>query len=442
MGRLKFSSPFGRLPRRGRPALLAAKMLVASFVAVIAWGSEVVLLPLDGESVEGELKALSGAKIELETADGARTIDVKDVQSVQFSPAGAANKPQVWLKMVDGSQLVGLSYQAADGEATLELLSGDSVKMPTRSIRWVRFREQEGELAGQWAEITKGEPESDLLVIRKTSTRTIEQPGQEPRAVTETALDELDGTVLSVAHETAKFEFAGESLDVKREKIEGIVYFHPVKRELPAAVCRVLDADGSTWTARSIELSSDRLKLVSTAGVSASLPLAQLAQIDFSSGNVKFLGELEAEASLGSVSFQPRNMTATFKQLREPRWVSEGRDRPFGSESLSIGGKTFSRGMVLSSRSRLAYAIPEGMRWFRAEAGLDDAAGPAANLTLILLADTREVYRHTFSADQPREVQPIELDLASATRLTIAIEDGSGLDIADQLNLANARFTK
>lgn len=442
MVRLKLSFPLS-LPRSGRLALLAAKVLVVvSFLAVVAWGSEVVLLPLDGENVEGELKALSSAKIELETADGVRTIDVKDVQSLQFSPAASTSKPLVWLKMVDGSQLVGLSYQAAQGEATVELLSGITLKMPTRSIRWVRFREQEGELAKQWGEIAKQEPASDLLVIRKTSTRSVEQPGQEPRAVTETALDELDGTVLSVGPETARFEFAGESLDVKREKIEGIVYFHPVKRELPASVCRVIDAAGSTWLARSIELSSGRLKLVSTAGVPASLPLAELAQIDFSSGNVKFLGELEEETFLGSVSFQPRNMTATFKQLREPRWVSEGRDRPFGGESLSIGGKIFTRGMVLSSRSRLAYAIPEEMRWFRAEAGLDNAAGPAANLTLILIADTREVYRHTFSADQPREAQSIELDLASATRLTIAIEDGSGLDIADQLNLANARFTK
>jgi hypothetical protein len=393
--------------------------------------------PLAGERLEGELKSLTEDKVVVSTAAGEQTLAVKDVQSLQFAPAASTDKPGVWLELLDGSQLVGHSYQAADGQAQAELLGGIEVQMPTRSIRWVRFYEQDGVLAEQWQEINKGMPSGDLLVIRKTSTRTIEQPGQEPRAVTETALDELDGTVLEVGPTTAKFDFSGDVIDVKREKIEGIVYFHPVKRELPAAACRVVDAGRSSWSARSIELMGDRLHLVSPAGVSVSMPLSQLSQIDFSSGNVKFLGELAEEASLGDASFQPRNMTATFKQLKAPR-----KDHPFGGDALTIGGKKLSRGLALSGRTKLAYPVPEGMRWFRADAGLDDLAGPAANLTLIILGDSREILRQTFSAEDDRRPRSIELELAGYSRLTIVVEDGQGLDIADQLDLANARFTK
>jgi hypothetical protein len=151
---------------------------------------------------------------------------------------------------------------------------------------------------------------------------------------------------------------------------------------------------------------------------------------------------MEPESSLEDGSFQPRNMTATFKQLKAPRWIAGGSQRPFSGEALSIGGTKYSRGMALASRTRLSFRVPEGMRWFRASAGLDDAAGRAANLMLVILADNREVFRQTFSADEERKATPIELEVGQAGRWTIVVEDGSGLDIGDQLDLVNARFTK
>jgi hypothetical protein len=317
------------------------------------------------------------------------------------------------------------------------------VQIPTRSIRHVRFREHEGDLVDQWRTITKGEPASDLLVVRRKTTRAVEEPGPEPAPAAEVqALDELDGTVLEVTPTSVKFEFGGDQLDVKREKIDGIVYFHPAQRELPAAVCRVVDASRSAWSVKSLELKEDRLHLVSVAGVQVALPLSAVTQVDFSSGNVSFLGDMEEEATLEEGSFQPRNMTATFKRLKTPRWIASGGQRPFGGEGLSIGGEKYTRGMALSSRSRLSYRVPENMRWFRASAGLDDSAGPAANLTLVIMADNREVFRHVFAAGEDRAAVPIDLEIGNASRWTIVVEDGSGLDIADQLDLVDARFTK
>lgn len=425
------------------PGWIAAAWLALWMAAVgtIA-AADVVVQPLTGERLEGQLKLLTADKLVLTSAGGERSLDLKDVQSLQFNSAATADKPRVWLELVDGSQLLGSAYQAANGQAKVELLGGIQVQILTRSIRSVRFREQEEALLEQWAAICKGDPTGDLLVIRKASTRTIEQPGQEPRQITETALDELDGTVLEVGPTTVKFEFGGDKIDVNREKVEGIVYFHPVKRELPAAACRVMDCGRSVWMARSVELKDGRLDLISTAGVPASLPLAHVWQIDFSSGNVKFLGELEEESTLTDASFQPRSMVATFKQLMAPRWVPVGRGRPFGGEGLMIGGRSYDSGLMLASRTRLAYRVPEGMRWFRADAGLDDTAGPAANLILVILADNREIYRQAFSADNARKAEPIVLDLGGAGRLSIVVEDGAGLDIADQLDLADARFTK
>jgi hypothetical protein len=408
-----------------------------------AQGAEVVVRPLSGEdALTGELVSLSADTIRVKTAAGEQSLPVKEIQSLEFPAPAPAEKPSLWLELVDGSKLGAQSYLASEGRATVGLLGGTNVQVATRSIRHVRFREHAGELAEQWQAIVKGEPTSDLLVIRRKTTRAAEG-GEEGAPATEIeALDELDGTVLEVTAGSVKFEFGGDQLDVKRERIDGIVYFHPVQRQLPAPICRVTDASRSLWTAKSIELEEGRLQFVTTAGVSASLPLDQVAQLDFSSGNVAFLGELEAESTLQDGSFQPRNMTATFKLLKSPRWIAGGSQRPFGGEGLNIGGKKFTRGMALSSRTRLSYRIPEGMTRFRALAGLDDAAGPAADLTLVILADNREVYRQSFAASGERQPVPIDLEVGSAGRWTIVVEDGSGLDIADQLDLAEARFTK
>ena len=63
-------------------------------------------------------------------------------------------------------------------------------------------------------------------------------------------------------------------------------------------------------------------------------------------------------------------------------------------------------------------------------------------LTLRILADNREVLNQTFSADEPRKLRNVEIDVSAAGRLSIVVEDGSGLDIGDQLVLVDARFTK
>ena len=51
-----------------------------------------------------------------------------------------------------------------------------------------------------------------------------------------------------------QFEIDGEKVPVRREKLEGLVYYHPNKREVAAPICRLLEAGGSTWLLRDVRL--------------------------------------------------------------------------------------------------------------------------------------------------------------------------------------------
>ena len=402
-------------------------------------GPAATVIPLAGESVTGQLSSLNVDQVVAETAAGTRKFAGSDLLAVEFSTAKPADKPTVWVELLDGSKLLATAYTVASGKANAVLVGGVMVEIPTRSIHSVRFRQQDTQLSDQWREIVAAPRTSDLIVVRKASMRTIEEEGAEPKTVTETALDELDGTLLEVGPESVKFEFDSERIDVKREKIEGLVYYHSVRRELPPGVCRLVDAGGSQWTLKSLNLTGDRLTVVSSSGVSAPLPLASVAKIDFSVGNIADLAELVPDTGDGEpvVSLQPVAMLAKFGRM-----FKVSTSPPLGADGFKIGGKRFSTGLSLHSPARVVYRVPEGFRKFHAVAGVDDSIVAPGEFTFQILGDGKELFRHECNGSEGRGPVTIDLDLTGVRRISLVLDPADGQDIGDQLNLCEARLTK
>lgn len=414
---------------------MAGAMIILFLLAAPA--GEVTVEPLEGKPLHGRLVELSGERIVIENDNGRQTLDPKQLQSVQLDSVSVAERPQVWVNLIDGSVLPSRSYQSVGGKASVETLQGERIELPTRSVRSVRFMAQSSEIATQWQDLLKLSPAGDMVVLRKTGTREVEEQGKTPRTITDTVLDHLEGTILEVTSAGAKFDFDGDKIDVKREKMEGIIFLQPVKRTLPTPVCRLKTTDGSLWSARTLELKGETISLTTTAGVSHSLPLASLSQIDFGVGNVLYITDMDQELNQGEISFQPRNMLSSFKQLTAPR-----KNKSAGGEALSIHGTKYAKGLSLHSRTRLDVRVPDGYRQFRAVAGVDDGAGPTANFQLRILGDNKELFVKQFSAEQSPGPLAIELDLVGVRRLTIVVDEGADQDFGDTLVLANARLTK
>jgi hypothetical protein len=257
--------------------------------------------------------------------------------------------------------------------------------------------------------------------------------------VTEQALDQLEGTLLDVTPESVRFEVEGEKVPIRREKLEGLVYFQPMKRELAPPLGRLTDASGSTWLIRDVRLDVGGVNATSLGGLALALPLTGVAKIDFSVGNVAFLSDLEADIGSGetTLSLQPSAMTYKFNRLIRVR-----PGPPPGAAQFRIGGQTFDNGLTLHGAAKLVYRVPEGFRHFRAFAGVDDSFASPGRFDLVILGDGKELSRQAFSADGARKPMPIELDVARVRRVTIQMEMAEGQDIGDQLDLCEARFTK
>src|SRR5205823_1439634 len=137
---------------------------------------EIEVRPLVGDSLTGRLKELSASKAVVATPNGQQEIATAKLMWLQWSASNAAaEKPTVWIDLLDGSRLAATSYTAADGKAQIIISSRSPIEIPTRAIHSVRFRQQPPELAGQWREITSSQATGDMIVMRKTSMRTVEQ---------------------------------------------------------------------------------------------------------------------------------------------------------------------------------------------------------------------------------------------------------------------------
>lgn len=393
---------------------------------------------LAGEGPAGQIVAATADKITVRDSAGEKSIPAAELMWVELPHSPADTKPSVWIELLDGSRLAAESYTAASGQAKIELTSGQTVTAATRAIKFVRFRAPDPALAGQWREILESQAAGDMVVIRKTSMRPVEE-GDESATMTEVALDQLEGTVLGVGPESVQFEFDGEKIDVRREKLEGVVYYHPARREFSAPACKLVDGGGSTWAIKSLELAEGRLRGSTVSGTAIDFPLAAVAKIDYSVGNVFFLTDLEPDTGGGSiaVSLQPAAMAFKFGRL-----FGVSKRPPLGAVRFQIDGQGYDNGLSLHSPASLVYRVPEGVRWLRAEAGVDDSVIVPGRFDLVILGDGKELMRHAFSESDSRKPVPINLEVAGIRRITIELDAADGQDIGDQLNLCEARLTK
>lgn len=401
---------------------------------------DVTVRPLDGESIEGKLAELSAAQVTVETKSGPQSVPAAGVMWIELPAVTTpSEKPAAWIELLDGSRIVAASFTAAAGKAQLELLTGSTVEVATRAIRTVRFRPQTPELAGQWREITSQNAAADMVVIRKTSMRSVEQGENEPTTVTEQSLDQLEGTLLDVTPDSVRFEYDGDKIDIRREKLEGLVYYQAAKRDFSPPLARLIDAGGSSWAIREVQLAENNVIATTVGNVALELSIAVIAKIDFSVGNVAFLSELEADsgANESAVSLQPANMAYKFGRVFQVRTGP-----PLGAEFFRVGGQRFDSGLSLHSPAKLVYRVPEGFRRFRASVGIDDTVISPGAFDLVVMGDGKELARHKFSSDQARKAIPLDLAIEGVRRVTIVVDPAGGQDIGDQLNLCDARFTK
>ena len=285
-----------------------------------------------------------------------------------------------------------------------------------------------------------------MLVIRKTSTVTeiVDDEEVERQVV---ALDSLEGVIKNVTAETVQFQYDDELIPVKRDKVEGLIYFHSAGGRLPDPVCRVSDADGCAWMVKSLALADGGISLETIAGVKARVDLDSVRKFDFSAGKIAYLSDLEPLNVEWTSDIPLAKPLESERLLYLPR-----RDRGFlkGSklklvttdEKGHVAPREYEKGLAIHSRTLIEYNLPGEFQHFLAEAGIDASVRDAGgHVRLVISGDGRELFSRDVSADETEPIS-IELPVAGVRRLSILVDFGQRLGTGDHLNLCNARVTK
>ncbi len=398
--------------------------------SALAGAPQAEVKPLTGEAVSGSLEAVSTMQVVVRPEQGEPvTLASRDVLAVTVPGSAEAPAPSVWLTLIDGSSLAATGYNVASGTANIRLAGGGEVSIATRLIDRVRIKEQDAALAAQWAKIPTARPRGDIIVIRKSFTN--EETGAEGFS-----LDYLEGVLGDVTAETVGFEFDGSKIDVKREKVEGFIYFHALGRTLPDPVCEVVTSDGGRWRALELNLTAEGLELTSLAGAKATLPLDSLRRLDYSLGKIVYLSDLEALSSQSTPSLESNVATEALLKLL----YGIQRDRSFEGPGLVVAGKKYDKGLALQSRTEVVFRLPGEFTKLVGLAGIDDRAGDGGSVHLVIYGDNRVIFEKRIASDDPPA--EINVDLQGATRVKVLVDYADNLDNSDQLDLCELRVVK
>jgi len=380
---------------------------------------EMEVQTLDGQTLVGPIVELTVGRVTVETPTGRVPLDAdkvlwispKQKSAAKAVPAGA------WIELVDGSTLVAREYAVRERQVRITFEDGEVIETPTGNVASVRFQSPSEAMAAEWTRILAIKADGDKLLVRK-----------------EESIDYHQGIVRDVTDKMVQFELDGEAIPVKRAKVFGLVYYRAAQQHLPEAVCHLSDAAGSSWSVRWLEM-PDKLQCITPSGVTVTRPWEAVVKIDFSGGKIVYLSDLKPESVEWTPFFGIRQPHRAVTEFYAPRM-----DQNLESKPLQLGGKEYSKGLALHSRTEIVYRLPGRFSRLKATAGIDDGVRPYGSVRLAIRGDDKVLLEIMLTGTDPPK--PIDLDLSGVRRVAILADFGGELDAAGHLDLCDARIIK
>lgn len=372
---------------------------------------------LQGEKIRGSLVELNQNEAVLKADQKERKVPLTDV--LQFTSGATRPKqprdPREGLvELVDGSRFgfTDVTSEAQGSTLIFKTARLGTLKLETKAVKSLRIGSAEGELGTAWNQLAEKTSRDDRLVVRK-----------------EKVLDFLTGVIGELDTKGLKFLLENEEINVKRERIYGLLYARPEEPVTPGIQLDVAGLDQFKNIAR-VSGDAKEVKLELSSGAQLTLAPEAVSRLDFSAGKLQYLSEMKPS----DVQYQP--FFDVIQQFTKDRNLDGG--------PIRLDGKTYSRGLCLHSKTVLKYELPEGFRRFQAMAGIDQSLR-LGDVVLTIRGDEKELFRGRIQRKE--SPKPLDLDVAGVRELEITVDfgepnDPTRDDVGDHLDLADARVIK
>lgn len=397
---------------------LAAFLLVTS-VAVAA-----DLHTLAGNTVSGELTALDDKAITLKTDSGPVTtplLSVLDLVLQADAPGPEATAKYLDVELTDGSLLhcKENGFTVKGKQATLDLLAGPKVQVPLSALSSVLRDAHDAKVRDEWRAIVAKKGTSDVLAIKA-----------------EGVLNRLEGTIGEGDDKGEKINFLDARLDrtlpVPLARVSGMLFVRKPGGDAPDTLCKITDLLRDTYVAHQLTLSGTDFTLTTVTGAKLTLPVAQVATIDFSGGRLLYLSDANP------VRVQEKSNTGRVDHYRRNKNLEGGEIRLHGEGEQYK--QPFAKGLALHAYTEIVYDLGGQYKKFETILGVDELVDGDSHVKVTIEGDGKELYAAEISRkDEPK---PVKLDVKGVKELSIVVRSIDLLDFGNHVDLALARVSK
>jgi hypothetical protein len=387
--------------------------LLVFFVAIsLGWGQPLPagsrLILLDGSAVPIQSLQIAGGKLRGESVPADLALD--DLRRIEVAePAVAATeKPALVAELRGGGRIFAKSVAIADDQCRLEWAGGEPLSLPVDLVRAIRC---EPAMASTDFDKALAAPSAELdrIFVKDES-------GQ---------ISSVAGVVKSLAAHELTLEVGGQNRQVPRAKLFGIVIAQPTASD-PAPRCLLTLNDGSQLGGEELSLAEGRAEVSVPGGGTVKLSWSAVSRVTIRSRRVAYLSDLKPTAD----QQQP------IVTLSRP-WQ---RDRAITGQPILLAGRSYEKGIGVHSRSLLTFSAEKQWDTLAATIGLDSASGSKGDCIFLVLADGQPLFTRRMTGSDPPE--EISLAISGREQITLLVEPGEGLDLADHANWGDVRFIK
>jgi len=368
-------------------------------------GSELVLL--DGSSVPYQSLTIAAGKLSGDGVPAGLTLD--DLRRIEVAPLPpAADKPAVVVELRAGGRVLGTSVTLGDDKCQIAWSAAEPLSLPIDLVRAIRFDPATASPDFDKALATPS-AELDRIFLKDDAGK----------------LSSVAGLIDTLTSEQLTFESGGQNRAVPRSRLFGVVVAQPSAVD-PPAHCLVALVDGSLLGGDTLSLVGDKASLTLAGGGKADLTWKAVSHVTLRSSRVAFLSDLKPSA-------EEQSALVTLARLAQ-------RDKNVLGKPLALGTKMFDKGLGVHARSSLTFEAEGKWDMLAATIGLDAAAAGKGDCVFTVLADGQSLFtRRMKGNDPPHE---LNLPIAGKGQITLLVEPGEGLDLADLADWCDVRFIK
>jgi NPCBM/NEW2 domain-containing protein len=320
------------------------------------------------------------------------------------------------LRLVSGGEIVGYQLEVDRERVILESDLVDRLELPISAASAILFDPRRESKAVTSRELESAPANAGQQVLFLTNG------------------DRLTGRLVSIAGGKVEFQSAGKQITLDRTRVAAVVLNTQTNAPPVADETRTIVglSDGSRLFATSIESHEKSLRLAIGDEVEIDVPIEAVVALQPFGGRVVYLSDLKP-AGYRHVPF-----------LQLP-WSYE-LDRNVLGAPLRANGRLYRKGIGMHSASRITYDLNGEYEQFAADLAIDDVTGGKGSVTCrVFLDDGTGDWQLKYESPVIRGGQkpvPVEIDVASAKRISLLVDFADRGDEQDYVDWLNARLIK